>query len=136
MSFLRENWMLVLVMVLSGGMLVWPLVQRRLSPMKDIGNLAATQLVNQRKAVLLDVREPSEFSAGRLPGALNVPLSQLASGGKEVTKMKGRPVVVYCERGGRSRGAGSALAKLGITETYNLAGGIKAWKDAGLPLER
>jgi rhodanese-related sulfurtransferase len=136
MSFIRENWMLILVMVASGAMLVWPLIQRRLSPMRDIGNLAATQLVNKQNAVLLDVREPAEFSAGRLPGAFNVPMSQLANGGKDLAKMKGRPVIVYCERGGRSRGAGTTLAKLGITDTYNLAGGFKAWKDAGLPLEQ
>jgi rhodanese-related sulfurtransferase len=135
MSFVQQNWMLILVMVVSGAMLVWPLVQRRLSPMKDVGNLAATQLVNAQNAVLLDVREPAEFSAGRLPGAVNVPLSQLA-GAKEITKLNGRPVIVYCERGGRSRGVGAALAKQGITDVYNLAGGIRGWKDAGLPVER
>ena len=43
---------------------------------------------------------------------------------------------MYCERGGRSRNAGSALAKQGITDVYNLAGGFRAWKDAGLPVEQ
>jgi len=135
MSFVQQNWMLILVMIVSGAMLVWPLIQRRLSPMKDVGNLAATQLVNTKNAVLLDVREPNEFTDGRLPGAVNVPLSQLV-GAKEIGKLSGRPVIVYCERGGRSRGVGAALAKQGITDVYNLAGGIRGWKDAGLPLER
>ena len=128
--------MLLLVMLLSGGMLLWPLVAKRLSPMKDIGNLGATQLVNTRNAVLLDVREPAEYGAGRLPRAINVPLSQLASRGQELGKLTGRPVIVYCERGGRSRNAGAALAKQGFTDIYNLNGGFRAWKDAGLPVEQ
>ena len=136
MSFIQENWMLLLVMFLSGGMLLWPLVAKRLSPMKDIGNLGATQLVNTRNAVLLDVREPAEYGSGRLPHAINVPLSQLASRGPELGKLTGRPVIVYCERGGRSRNAGAALAKQGFTDIYNLSGGFRAWKDAGLPVEQ
>jgi rhodanese-related sulfurtransferase len=136
MSFVQTNWMLILVLVLSGGMLVWPLIQRRLSPAKDLGNLAATQLVNNGNAVLLDVREPAEFGGGHLPKAINVPLAQIASRGAELGKLTGRPVIVYCERGGRSRRAVGALTKLGFSDVYNLAGGIQSWKEAGLPVEQ
>ena len=136
MSFIQNNWMLILVFVLSGGMLVWPLVSRRLSPTKDVGNVGATQLVNASNAVLLDVREPAEFAAGRLPKAVNIPLSQIKIRAAEVAKFTGRPVVVYCERGQRSRHAAGALAKVGLTDVYNLTGGFRAWKDAGLPVER
>jgi rhodanese-related sulfurtransferase len=136
MSFIETNWMLILVLILSGGMLVWPLVQRRMSPMKDIGTLGATQLVNTNNAVLIDVREPAEFGAGRLPKAVNVPLSQIGSRAQELGKLAGRPVIVYCERGGRSRSAGGALAKIGITDVFTLSGGFRAWKEAGLPVEQ
>jgi rhodanese-related sulfurtransferase len=136
MSFIQDNWMLFVVLFVSGGMLLWPLVQRRLSPMTDIGNLGATQLVNMSNAVLLDVREPAEYGAGRLPKSINVPLSQLATRAQDLGKLAGRPVIVYCERGGRSRNVGAALAKQGITDIYNLAGGVRAWKDAGLPVEQ
>lgn len=135
MSFIQTNWMLILVLLMSGGMLLWPLVQRRMSPMKDVGNLGATQLVNTGNAVLLDVREPAEYGAGRLPKAINVPLSQIAGRAQELAKLSGRPFIVYCESGGRSRGAGGALAKIGIADVYNLTGGFRAWKDAGLPVE-
>jgi len=136
MSFIQNNWMLILVFVLSGAMLVWPFIARRLSPMKDVGNVAATQLVNASNAVLLDVREPAEYATGRLPKAVNIPLSQIRSRGDELAKFRGRPLVVYCERGQRSRQAGGALTKLGLTDIYNLTGGFRAWKDAGLPVER
>lgn len=136
MSFLQNNWMLIVVLLVSGAMLVWPLVQRRLSPARDVGNLEATRLVNSSNALLLDVRETQEFVGGRLPNAMHIPLSQLASRGGELAKSAGRPVVVYCNSGNRSRMAARALAQIGFTDICNLQGGYKAWKDAGLPVEK
>ena len=136
MSFLQNNWMLILVLVMSGAMLVWPLVQRRMSPAKDVGNLEATRLINSANAVLVDVRETKEFEGGRLPKAVHIPLSQLDSRGSELARYAGRPVVAYCMSGNRSRMAGRALARLGFTDVYHLQGGYRAWKDAGLPVEK
>jgi rhodanese-related sulfurtransferase len=136
MSFIQNNWMLILVLFLSGAMLLWPLVQRRVSGVKDVGNLAATQLINAQNALLLDVRETNEYEGGHLPAAIHIPLSQLGSRGQELAKHTGRPVVAYCASGNRSRMAATRLAKLGFKEIYNLAGGFRAWKEAGLPVEK
>jgi rhodanese-related sulfurtransferase len=136
MSFIQSNWMLILVLILSGAMLVWPLIQRRLSSAKDIGNLEVTRLINTANAVLLDVRETQEFEGGRLPNAVHIPLSQLDSRGSELARSSGRPVVAYCMSGNRSRMASKALARVGFKDIYNLRGGYRAWKDAGLPVEK
>jgi rhodanese-related sulfurtransferase len=136
MSFVRENWMLLLVMFLSGGMLLWPMLQRRFSAMKDVGNLEVTQLINSGKAVLLDVREAKEYEGGRLPNAIHIPLSQLADRGQELARHSGRPLVVYCDRGVRSRMAARTLAKQGFTDLYSLTGGFRAWQGAGLPVDK
>ena len=77
MSFIEKNWMLILVMFLSGAMLIWPIIQRRFSPVKEVGNLNVTHLINHQDAVLLDVRETAELTGGKLPNALHIPLSQL-----------------------------------------------------------
>jgi len=135
MAFLEKNWMLVAALITSGLMLLWPLLQRRLSPAKEIGTLNVTQLINRENAVLLDVREVNEFEGGKLPNAIHIPLSQLGSRMGELAKMTSRPIVVYCTRGQRSGTAGAALAKQGFANIYQLQGGMKAWKDAGLPLE-
>lgn len=135
MSFIRENWMLFVVLFLSGGMLLWPMVQRRFGTMKDVGNLQVTQLMNAN-AVVLDVREPKEYEGGRLPNAIHIPLSQLGSRSPELAKLAGRPLVVYCDRGTRSRMAAGKLAKLGFKDLYSLIGGFRAWKSAGLPVEK
>jgi rhodanese-related sulfurtransferase len=136
MAFAQENWLLILVAIVSGAMLVWPLVQRQFSPMKGLGTSEVTRLINSRDAIPLDVREPKEFEAGRLPNALHVPLSQLGSRSAELAKHAGKPVIAYCETGVRSRTVGAALAKAGLTEVYHLNGGFRAWRDAGLPVER
>jgi rhodanese-related sulfurtransferase len=136
MSFVQNNWMLILVMIASGAMLVWPLIQRRMSPASDVGNLEATRLINSSNAVLVDVRETKEFEGGRLPGAAHIPLSQIADRGSELTRLAGRPIIVYCLAGNRSRMAVGALAKLGFKDIYTLRGGYQAWKDAGLPVEK
>ena len=136
LSFIQNNWLLILVMLVSGGMLLWPLIQRQLSPMREIGALQATQLLNRNNALMLDVRETAEYEGGRVPNAVHLPLSQLAGRSSELKKFKGRPVVAYCDRGSRSRAAAAKLAKLGFAEVYSLRGGLKAWTEAGLPLEK
>ena len=136
MSFIQTNWLLILVAVLSGAMLVWPLVQRRFSPAKDVGTLDATQLLNRENALLLDVRETQEYEGGRLPNALHIPLSQLDSRATELAKHAARPVIAYCMSGNRIRTAGNALARAGFQRIYSLQGGYRAWKDAGLPVEK
>jgi rhodanese-related sulfurtransferase len=135
-SFVQNNWMLILVFVASGAMLVWPYVHRRLGPAKEIGTLELTRLLNDKNTLLLDVRETKEYEGGRLPNAMHVPISQLASRGNELAGMTSRPVVAYCARGSRSAMAARALAKLGFKEIYSLRGGINAWRQAGLPIQR
>ena len=134
-EFVQAQWMLILIFVLSGGMLLWPLVQRRLGGAAEVGTLAATQLINREKGVVVDLRETREFEGGKVPGALHIPLSQLKDRLAELDKFKERPVILYCARGQRSRSAGSTLGSAGFTRIYNLTGGHKAWKDAGLPVE-
>lgn len=136
MSFVQNNWLLIIVFVVSGAMLLWPLVQRRFSPGRDVSNHEATRLVNSSNAALLDVRETKEYEGGRLPNAIHIPLSQLASRGGELARHAGKPIVAYDMTGSRSRMTNAALGRLGFKEIYNLRGGYKAWKDAGLPVEK
>ena len=135
-AFVEKNWLLVLVFLMSGSMLIVPLVMRRFSKAKSVGNLEATVLMNQKNALVLDVRETREYANGKLPGATHIPLSQMASRAGELAKHASRPVIAYCARGQRSRLAASALAKAGFADIYHLNGGIDAWRAAGLPVER
>jgi rhodanese-related sulfurtransferase len=136
MAFVQENWLLILVFLLSGAMLAWQFVAPRFSAVKSVNTVQATQLINRQNALLLDVREPKEFEGGRLPAALHIPLSQLAGRAAELAKYATRPVIAYCESGRRSRMAGGTLSKAGFKEVYSLEGGLAAWKKDGLPVEK
>lgn len=135
-KFVTTNWPLVLVFVISGALLLWPLVQRRLAPARDITTLDATRLLNKENPLVLDVREANEFAGGRLPNAVHIPLSQLKDRGGEIAKHASRPVIVYCDRGARGGAAIAALTRLGFTHVQSLRGGFRAWKDAGLPVAK
>jgi rhodanese-related sulfurtransferase/rubrerythrin len=74
----------------------------------------------------LDVRQPTEYEVGHIPGAKLIPLPDLNNRLGEIDTDK--PVVVYCAIGGRSRVAAQMLTGIGFKEVYNLSGGFKAWK--------
>ena len=135
MDFVRNNLLLFVVALVSGAMLLWPLVRRSFAG-PSVSPAQATQLINRQDALVIDVREPAEFAAGHLLGAKNLPLARLAAPGADVAKRKDRPVIVYCDGTDRSSKAAAALKKQGFARVLNLAGGIKAWQDAGLPVEK
>lgn len=136
MKFVMNNIWLVLAAAVSGAILIWPLVNRRLSGAAEVGALEAVQLLNRKDAIMVDVREPAEFNAGHAPNARNIPLAQLDKRIGELEKFKGRPAVVICQTGGKSRAATALLKKAGFAEVVVLAGGIGAWQQANMPVEK
>lgn len=136
MQFLYTNWMLVLIMIMSGTMLIYPLIQRRISGMTDVGNVRLTHLLNREGATALDIRETKEMDGTKLIGAVHIPLSQLKERAATLSLDKSKPVVVYCARGQRGPMAASDLRAAGFTQIFNLTGGFKAWTEAGLPVEK
>ena len=131
MNFIRDNFFLFGLALISGGALLMPGLIRRgakASPLK------ATQLINQGKALILDVREPAEFAAGHLPDSRNIDLLELPKKFDELGKFKTKPVIVICKSGIRSSKAASLLGGAGFTEVFSLDGGMDAWLAQGLPV--
>lgn len=130
MKFLIDNIVLIAIALASGAMLLLPLIQRR-GAGAGLDTLGATRLINDTHAIVVDVREAGEFASGHLPNARNIPLGELEKRAGELPK--GKPVLVCCASGARS---GKAVALLGRDgrEVFNLAGGIQAWRQAGLPV--
>ena len=135
-QFLWDNIHLVALMAISGGMLLWPLVGNVLSGAKQIGTLEATRIINSGDALVLDVRDPSEFAAGRIPRSKNVPLAELAKRSDEIVRFKDKPVIVTCATGSRTSGALKLLKGAGFSNVYALKGGISSWREATLPVEK
>jgi rhodanese-related sulfurtransferase len=134
-QFLQDNLLLVGMAVVSGAMLLWSFIGARVSGAQQAGTLEATRLINQ-DALVLDVREDSEFSAGHIPNSRHIPLAQLGNRIKELEKFKSKPILINCRSGNRSARACGMLRKQGFENVYNLAGGMTAWEQASLPVER
>lgn len=136
MKFIVEHWYLVVPMILSGAYLLWPEIQKMMGASAELGTLEAVQLINQKNAVVLDVREATEYASGRIANAKQIPLSQLASKLKELEKFKEKPIIVACRAGMRSAGAVKVLKQNAFNQVYQLKGGLTAWQQANLPLEK
>ncbi|WP_028603167.1 rhodanese-like domain-containing protein [Ottowia thiooxydans] len=134
MNFLIANWTLILLALVSGGLLAWPLI----SGGRAAGALtptAAVQLMNREKAVVVDVCETAEYAAGHVTGAKNIPLAELEAKLPTTVKNKTLPLILVCASGARSARAVGVARKLGYEKAQSLGGGMKAWRDANLPVE-
>ena len=120
-------------MLASGAALLIPNLLRRGD---KVTTLQATQMINQGKTVLLDVRDNAEFAAGHMRDARNIPVKELQNRLAELDKMKSRNVLVICASGLQSARATAILRKAGFASVTSLAGGMKAWQDLGLPVAR
>ena len=87
-----------------------------------------------RPALVVDVREPHEFSEVRVEGSLLVPMSQLNTRLDEIPR--DRPLLVMCQVGGRSASVTGLLRQQGYEDVANVAGGIDAWQRMGLPVRQ
>jgi rhodanese-related sulfurtransferase len=130
------NMMLFGGAVATGLMLLWPLVMRPFRAGREVGVLEAVQLINRKDAVVIDVRDTGEYEAGHVAGARHVPEKQLTERLKDLEKFKERPIIVTCRSGARSDVAVQVLRRNGFVTAVNLRGGIAAWQQAGMPLEK
>jgi rhodanese-related sulfurtransferase len=92
----------------------------------------ASEMYAEHKAVIVDVREDSEWNEQHIPGAIHIPLAQLNGRISELKQYKDTPVITQCKAGGRSAKALEVLKSVGFTKVYNMDGGIMAWDKAGL----
>jgi rhodanese-related sulfurtransferase len=136
-TFLLNNWHLILAALVSGGLLVWPMVKGSMGGAAAVGTAEVVRLMNREKAVLIDVSEPAEFAAAHAGGARNVPFGQLeGAGNKALPTNKSLPLVLVCPTGTRASRAVALLQKAGYENVKSLAGGLAAWREANLPVEK
>jgi rhodanese-related sulfurtransferase len=132
-KFFLDNWILVLIAATSGALLLWQTFQKSAS-----GGVAATEavrLINREKGVLVDVSEPAEYAAGHAIGARNVPVGRLDVA-KELPSNKALPLLLICPTGARAGRAAALLRKAGYENAQAVAGGLAAWREAGLPVQK
>lgn len=136
MQFVSSNILPISVAVISGILLLWSFLGNRFRGIKEVSTTEALQLINHKNAIVLDVREPSEFESGHILNAKLIPLGKLKGRIGELEKYRDSSIVVVCRSGNRSGTACFILGKQGFGQVHNLAGGVLAWQKANLPLEK
>lgn len=135
-EFSTQNWLLFLALFAIAGMLIGGEVLRKMRGVSSLSTAEALRLINDQEALILDVRDGGEYKEGHIPQARHIPLGALRDRLGELTKAKDKPIVVYCRNGATSQAACAQIKKSGITDVYNLSGGLSAWQEANLPVSR
>lgn len=138
MQFLLANWYLVAVALVSGGLLLWPVLKQSAAGggANAVPTGEAVRLINREKAVLVDVSDAAAYAAGHAVGARNVPMDTIASAPKGLPTNKSLPVLVIGSAGVNLNRAAGMLRQAGYTDVRTVAGGLAAWRDASLPVEK
>ncbi len=132
-EFTMNHWILVLSFVVVAGFLVFNLLA---GDKNAVDPLAATDLINHKEAVVVDVRPAADFNKGHIINAISIPSNGFANQIGLLNKHKDKPIIISCRSGAQSSTATQQLKKAGFEQVYNLRGGILAWQSANLPISR
>ena len=127
--------MLFALALVSGGLLLRPVLLKGGGGSGSVSTAEAVRLINREKGVLIDVSEAAEFAAAHAHGARNVPLAQL-EGSKDVPSNKTLPILLMCPTGARAGRAAAQLRKAGYEKAVAVTGGTAAWREAQLPVSK
>ena len=119
-----------------GVLIAWVIyeVRQTRTGFRKLAPGAATLLVNRENAALIDVNAAPDFEKGHIPGSRNIPLSQFDPEGRDLSKLKGRHLVLVCRDGLASQQACTRLVKAGFAQVNQLRGGLNGWVAEQLPL--
>lgn len=134
MDFILDNVLLIALAVVSGGMLFWPMIRGSANG-SAVGTTEAVRLINREKAVLIDVGEPGEYAAGHASNARSIPFGQVETS-KDLPSNKALPLLLMCPTGARANRAAGLLRRQGYAQARAVTGGNRAWREAGLPMDK
>jgi rhodanese-related sulfurtransferase len=133
LEFVGHHWYLFAALVVILGLLTYDLIQ---GDRGSVDPLQATDLINHKDAVVVDVRPAADYAKGHIINAINIPMNGFKNQLGSLSKHKERPVILNCRSGSQSAVACAQLRKLGFADVHNLKGGILAWEAASLPLTK
>lgn len=133
LSFLQNHVLLTTALVLIFVLLIIVELIRQKQGAKRISPTEATQLINHQDAIVVDLRPDDAFKTGHIVGAVSIPFAELENKFNKLEKYKSKPIILVCAAGLESTRATTLLMKKGLS-AFILAGGIRSWRDAEMPL--
>lgn len=134
MEFIKNNILLIGLVLGSGIMLLLPGAKKSANGVPNLSPAEAVTLINRSNALILDVRNAAEFATGHIAEARHIALDELPTKLNELKKYQNKAVLVNCQRGMRSAKACEILRRAEFTQVNNLQGGLDAWVNAKLPI--
>lgn len=135
-EFVLNHYMLSLALVVVSYLLVQELLDSALKKHTSISPQLAVAKMNQADAVIIDVREPLEYTQSHIENAVNTPLGSLTEHLPKLEANKKTPVLIICQSGTRSASAAKILVKAGFEQLFVITGGMQAWEnDYKLPIK-
>lgn len=134
-EFIANHNLLVTAFVVVAGMLAWNLSGAG-GGFAQVEPGEAVRLMNHEEAVVIDVRESNEYAQGHILNALHIPVGSIHDQLGKLEKYRERTLILSCQSGHRSAHACRILKKNGFEHIYNMRGGMAAWQNANLPLNR
>ncbi len=132
---LYQNSIYFLIFLLvSGGLLLFPLLRKQGKGNTGLGVKEAVNLVNRENAVFVDVRPLENYRSGSIPSARHLPAADLEQ--KATTLPRNKPLILVCDSGRDAAKLVSTVAGKHTADVYSLAGGMAAWKADGMPVKQ
>jgi rhodanese-related sulfurtransferase len=135
-EFALRNWLLFVALFAILGMLVGGEILRRMRGVSTLDAVSALRLINDRDAVIVDIRDAGDYKEGHIPQARHIPFGALQERLGELAKARDKPIIVYGRTGTASQSACALLKKNGLVDVHSLDGGLPSWLDARLPINR
>lgn len=132
-EFVTANWVMILMWFFLLGMIIHSFLKSSF----DISPQQAVQLMSHETgSLVLDIREDKEYQSGHIKDSIHIPLSALKSRVSELDKYKEKNIILGCRSGSRSGRACGILKKSGFEKIHNLRGGVLAWENENLPMNK
>lgn len=131
LEFLAQEWMLAGAWCVMVLMLFYHEMRKG---GQSISPQQLSDLVNRQGAVVVDIRDATEFRKGHITESKNIPFKDLAKRSNELQGFKDKPVIIVCKIGQHAGAASKQLKAEGFTQVYKLAGGLSEWTASNLPL--
>lgn len=135
LEFVEEQIFLFVALVVIAGILISSYFGDKLSGFKTATAEEAVSLYN-KDAKVFDTRPSAEYKTGFIGEAENIDANSILARLEKLSYPKEDDILLYCQSGGRSASVARNLVKNGYTQVYNLSGGIMAWQNAGLPVNK
>lgn len=135
LDYIGNHPWLVGLLVLAVLLIVAYEMHARRTSFASVSPQEAIRLMNQG-ALVLDIRQITDFKAGHLAGAKHMPSDQILKAGETLKKHKEKPILVYDESGSLGAAAVRQLIEQGFTKAFTLRGGLQAWRAENLPLTK